>query len=98
MKANYTTFNKKQTEILNHIVSEKQNEFAILFEKLIIYALHNKYGYGQKRLTDLINYMGELMDEAERNSDLWETIDKDVIDNLGIKYPRFNKNKGAAEK
>lgn len=89
MKAHYTEFiNKQQRDMYARKIEEMQQSFAILYEKLLIYTLHNVYGYGIKRIQRLVEELNNGVDEMHSNPVFWGRIDKDVIDNLGFDYPR----------
>lgn len=89
MKAHYTDFiNKQQRDMYARKIEEMQQSFAILYEKLLIYTLHNVYGYGTKRIKALIDEVANGVDEMHSNPVFWDKVDADVIDNLGFDYPR----------
>ena len=89
MRSKYTDFiNKQQRDMYARKIEEMQQNFAILYEKLLIYTLHNVYGYGTKRIKALIDEICSGVDEMHSNPVFWDKVDADVIDNLGFDYPR----------
>lgn len=89
MKSHYTDFvNKQQRDMYARKIEEMQQSFAILYEKLLIYTLHNVYGYGIKRIQRLVEELSSGVDEMHNNPVFWDKVDADVIDNLGFDYPR----------
>lgn len=54
--------------------------------KVLVYVLHNSFGFGVKRLNRTIDLMQELLDEMDPV--FWESLDKHVIDYLGIPFER----------
>lgn len=89
MKSHYTAFvNKQQRDMYARKVDEMQQSFAILYEKLLIYTLHNVYGYGIKQIQRLVEELNNGVDEMHSNPIFWDKVDADVIDNLGFDYPR----------
>ena len=73
MKSHYTDFvNKQQRDMYARKVDEMQQSFAILYEKLLIYTLHNVYGYGIKRIQRLVEELNNGVDEMHSTPVFWD--------------------------
>lgn len=89
MKARYTALPDKRTkEVYNRKLQEMQSGFAVLYEKLLIFTLHTEFGYGHKRISDIIEQVAAKVDDMHNSPVFWDKVDEDVIDNLGFEYPR----------
>lgn len=62
--------------------------------KTFIYVMNEKYGFGTKRLADLVGDFTSKLDESSKDEVFWEHIDKVVIDGLGLSFERDYTDKG----
>ena len=89
MRAHYKSFpDKRSKDLYERKTDEMQKGFAILYEKILIYTLHNVYGYGTKRIKALVDAMGDNLSAMHDDPIFWHKVDKDVIESLGFDYPR----------
>lgn len=94
MKARYTKIPDKRTkEVYLRSLQDMQNNYAVFFEKLFIYKLHTEFGFGHKRLNDMINSVAKAVDEMQDDPTFWDKVDRDVIDILGFNYSRCDYEK-----
>ena len=54
------------------------------FLKVLCYVLHDKHGFGKKRCLDVIADYQILFNENEDTEYLWERIDREVMDRMGL--------------
>lgn len=69
-------------------VNRTKNEEMARFLKIICATLHKEFGFGGKRLTDLVFKSQEFMQENKGNEIFWDKIDELLIDKLGIPFSR----------
>ena len=90
---------KKEKEAIQKFVREESVEYMQRENmncirrtfKLIAVRLNERYGFGQKRLTELFNLCGEVSkNERLKDPVFWEHIDRKVIDELGLAFEREN--------
>ena len=56
--------------------------------KVILYVLHERFGFGVHRLAKAFDGFNEMFDESDRDEIFWEHVDRVVIDKLGIQFER----------
>lgn len=84
--------NKKQKEELekyirdsSHTICQKHaRNFFRRYFKLFCVVLNQKYGFGAKRLSDILSELSVLIEEGEKDEVFWEHIDMLIIDKLGM--------------
>ena len=75
--------NERLTKI--HVEEERHCMTRRVF-KVLVYVLHNEFGFGVKRINRVVKGMESLM--KEDNPIFWEQLDRHVIDYLGIPFER----------
>ncbi len=73
---------------------QKEHELTRRILKTIICVLHEKHGYGIKRLSVSMNDFTEKLDKSSEDEVYWEHIDRIVIDKLGIPFERDYTDRG----
>lgn len=81
-------------KIWKEVEQEKENDLTRRILKTFIYVMHEKYGYGVKRLAALVNDFTAKMDESSTDEVFWEHIDRVVIDELKLPFKRDYTDKG----
>lgn len=80
--ATYTLRNEDVTRIKQDAAQEAIDKAFVLMLGLPMIVLHDKYGWGKKRLSDFMDYVLELYDSFEKDyvtlDDLWDTIEKET--------------------
>lgn len=80
--ATYTLRNEDVTRIKQDAAQEAIDKAFVLMLSLPMIVLHDKYGWGKKRLSDFMNHVLEQYDSFNKNfitlDDLWNTIEKDT--------------------
>jgi hypothetical protein len=80
--ATYTLRNEDVTRIKQDAAQEAIDKAFVLMLCLPMIVLHDKYGWGKKRLSDFMDYALELYDSFEKDyvtlDDLWDTIEKET--------------------
>lgn len=69
-------------------LEKRKNEFAVRIFKLWIYQLHMLYGFGTTRIKRLYDAIENSIDEMENDPIFWDRVDKKLIDELNIEFPR----------
>lgn len=64
--------------------------------KTFIYVMNEKYGFGTKRIADLVGDFTAKLEQTSKDEVFWEHIDKVVIDQLGLHFERDYTNRGKA--
>lgn len=75
----------------NYAVKEferQKNDLIRRCFKLFDVVLHEEFGFGLSRLSRLHNCINEKVDEMKDDEIFWEHIDKELIDQVGMPYPR----------
>ena len=75
-------------EYIKTEVNRTKNEEMARFLKIICATLHQKFGFGGKRLTKLVFDAQEFMLENKGNEIFWDRLDELLIDKLGIPVER----------
>lgn len=89
MKAHYTSFPDKRSQRLYADMSkDMQERFAILYEKVLIHTLNQKFGWGVKRIKELVDEMNAAVDEMHNSPTFWDKVDEVVIKKMGFDYPK----------
>ena len=80
--ATYTLRNEDVTRIKQDAAQEAIDKAFVLMLGLPMIVLHDKYGWGKKRLSDFTNHVLEQYDSFNKNfialDDLWNTIEKET--------------------
>ena len=80
--ATYTLRNEDVTRIKQDAAQEAIDKAFVLMLGLPMIVLHDKYGWGKKRLYDFIDHVLEQYDSFNKNfitlDDLWNTIEKET--------------------
>lgn len=76
-------------EIATILDREEQNRTRRMY-KLICYALNRKFGFGAYRICQMIEEVGKLIQESEKDEIFWEHLDRVVIDEIGMNFEREN--------
>lgn len=80
--ATYTLRNEDVTRIKQDAAQEAVYTAFTMMLGLPVIVLHDKYGWGKKRLSDFMDYALELYDSFEKDyvtlDDLWDTIEKET--------------------
>lgn len=78
-------------ETQKYIRLENQNCIRRTF-KLFAVALNKKYGFGQKRLSDLFYEVGEKQNEIRKENEesYWKHIDDIILNELKLDFKREN--------
>ena len=80
--ATYTLRNEDVTRIKQDAAQEAIDKAFVLMLGLPMIVLHDKYGWGNKRLSDFIDHVLEQYDSFNKNfialDDLWNTIEKET--------------------
>lgn len=80
--ATYTLRNEDVTRIKQDAAQEAIDKAFVLMLGLPMIVLHDKYGWGKKRLSNFMDYVLELYDSFEKDyvalDDLWDTIEKET--------------------
>ena len=70
------------TRIKQDAAQEAIDKAFVLMLSLPMIVLHDKYGWGKKRLSDFMNHVLEQYDSFNKNfitlDDLWNTIEKET--------------------
>lgn len=85
-------FSKQTRKAIDQYVFEeidktKKEEFT-RFLKIFFVTLNEKFGFGQKRLLELLKEAEKIMLENQGNEILWDKIDELLIDRLGLPFDR----------
>lgn len=83
-------------KIWKEMEQEKENDLTRRILKTFIFVMHEKYGYGVKRLADLVGDFTLKLEEAKTDEVYWEHIDQVVIDELKLPFKRDYTDKGVA--
>lgn len=75
---------------------EKEDDLTRRILKTFIYVMHEKHGYGVKRLAALVNDFTKKLEEADNDEVYWEHIDRVVIDKLKLPFKRDYTDNGVA--
>lgn len=62
--------------------------------KTFLCVMHEKHGFGKKRLAALFEDFTAKLDESSEDIVFWEHIDRVVIDQLGIPFERDYTDRG----
>lgn len=54
--------------------------------KLVLFELHNNYGFGLNRLNKLMKGVEDLTLKANEDEIFWEHIDRELIDRVGLTF------------
>ena len=85
-------FSKQTRKAVDQYVLEEvdrtKKEELTRFLKIFFVTLHNKFGFGKKRLLELMLEAQELMAENQGNEILWDKIDELLINKLGLPFDR----------
>ena len=73
---------------------QKEHELTRRILKTFIYVMHEKHGYGTKRLGALVADFTAKLNESSSDEVFWEHIDRVVIDMLGIPFERDYTDRG----
>lgn len=80
--ATYTLRNEDVTRIKQDAAREAVYTAFTMMLGLPVIVLHDKYGWGKKRLSDFMDYVLEQYDSFNKNfitlDDLWNTIEKET--------------------
>ena len=80
--ATYTLKNEDVTRIKHDAAQEAVYTAFTMMLGLPVIVLHDKYGWGKKRLSDFMDYVLEQYDSFEKDyvtlDDLWKTIEKET--------------------
>ena len=80
--ATYTLRNEDVTRIKQDAAQEAIDKAFVLMLGPPMIVLHDKYGWGKKRLSDFIDHVLEQYDSFNKNfitlDDLWNTIEKET--------------------
>ena len=76
------------------VEEQKEYELTRRILKTFIYVMHEKHGYGTKRLAALVADFTAKLDESSSDEVYWEHIDRVVIDRLGIPFERDYTDRG----
>ena len=80
--ATYPFRNEDVTRIKQDAAQEAIDKAFVLMLGLPMIVLHDKYGWGKKRLSDFMNYVLDQYDSFNKNfialDDLWNTIEKET--------------------
>lgn len=95
MKARLPVNNKMRKRIQEEtarIVDQQFEKQSVIMTrklfKLMCISLNEKFGFGKKRLSCLINEISETIKESEKDIIFWEHADKIVIDQIGLPFER----------
>ena len=61
--------------------------------KLFCVSLNKEFGFGKWRLSRLLNEVSVLSNEKQHDEVFWSHIDKVLIEQIGIEFPREDYNK-----
>ena len=98
MKARIPTkFTKRQEGMIRQKVRDEYQrqgqEMSRRIFKLFCVALNKEFGFGKLRLFNLLNEVSKLSNEKQHDEVFWSHIDKVVIEQIGIEFPREDYNK-----
>lgn len=60
--------------------------------KLVCVALHQKFGFGKTRISDLVLEVNNLALESDNDEIFWNHVDRVVIDEMGVDFKKENEN------
>lgn len=83
-------------KIWDEMEQKKEDDLTRRILKTFIYVLHEKYGYGIKRLSALVKEFTSMLEHSSEDNVYWEHIDKVVIDELKIPFKRDYTDRGKA--
>lgn len=85
---------KRQEGVIREKVKDEYQrqgqEMSRRIFKLFCVALNKQFGFGKYRLSRLLCEVGALSDEKQRDDVFWSHIDRVVIEQIGIEFPREN--------
>ena len=83
--------NKKQKEAVKEYIKEElklqQVGSTRRVFKLFCVALHEEYGFGKGRLSNLLGKINMVCDEKKNDPVFWSHMDK-VIEQIGLDFPK----------
>ncbi len=79
---------KEAQLIIQEEIEKQRNDFTRKVFKLMCYVLNEDNDFGKKRLTKLINNIGNLIKESDEDEIFWEHLDRHVIDRMGMPFER----------
>lgn len=96
MKARVPHFTAKQMKIATKelereyekVRDKERNDMTRRIIKVILYVLHERFGFGIHRLARAFNGFNEMFEESDHDEVFWEHVDRVVIDKLGIQFER----------
>lgn len=76
---------QKELDEKSEKIRKEEREYTLRrFLKVLCYVLHDKYGFGKKRCLDVIAEYQIFFDENEDTEYLWERLDREVMDRMGL--------------
>ena len=82
---------RQEGVIRNKVRDEYQRqgqEMSRRIFKLFCVALNQRFGFGKYRLSRLLNEVSVLSNEKQHDEVFWSHIDKVIIEQIGIEFPR----------
>lgn len=89
-KAEQKELNKYIVEKANELYNQDMLECTCRCYKLFITVLHIKYGFGKKRIIDILKELNSVAKERHKDPIFWKHIDDVISNELKIDLPREN--------
>ena len=88
---------KRQEGVIREKVKDEYQrqgqEMSRRIFKLFCVSLNKQFGFGKYRLSRLLADISELSDAKRHDEVFWSHIDKVIIEQIGINFPRENYDK-----
>jgi hypothetical protein len=82
MKARVVT--NKELKIAEEIAKQSEQAYMRRILKLVCYALHVQYGFGAKRISQIINFCNNEMKDVDET--YWINLDRLLTEHIGIDF------------
>lgn len=82
MKARVVT--NREIKIAEEIAKQSEQAYMRRILKLVCYALHVQYGFGAKRISQIINFCNNEMKDVDET--YWINLDRFLSEHIGINF------------
>lgn len=86
MKARVVT--NKEIKIAKEIAQQSEQAYMRRILKLVCYALHVQYGFGAKRISQIVNFCNNEMKDVDET--YWINLDRLLTEHIGIDFENEN--------
>lgn len=82
MKARVVT--NREVKIAEEIAKQSEQAYMRRILKLVCYALHVQYGFGAKRISQIVNFCNNEMKDVDET--YWINLDRLLTEHIGIDF------------